>query len=481
LSHPDEQTAGPSTRPPGARCTIGIDVGTTAVKAVAVDDEGRVVARARVPHRVIAPTPDVLEHDALWAWRRGPRRALTLVSGALDGPAAGVVISSMVPSITAVDGKGVPRLPGLLYGDVRARDDGPDGPVARPGDHGGEREEGRRMLEWAVSELPGQPGYWPCQAVATHALCGVPGVDSATSTSFGSLMRKGRWDGDVLAGLGVTEGQLATIVPLGQVAGTLANSPTVVGGGSIDAFCEQIVSGAVRPGDVLVIFGATLVVWVVAEEWIEVEGLTSFPSTVPDKFMIGGPSNAGALFVDWVRTVTKGPARRSKAPSRPSDLRASDPARVPVWLPYLRGERTPFHDPGLLASLHGLDIAHGPDAVVRASYEASGFVIRRLVERSGLQARRIVATGGGSRSVAWMEAVADATGLPVDTVAVPEGAALGAAFLARMVAGLESDFQVSGSWARTGQRIEPDPAWAAAADRRYRLFEALGPGTPSPD
>jgi hypothetical protein len=50
-----------------------------------------------------------------------------------------------------------------------------------------------------------------------------------------------------------------------------------------------------------------------------------------------------------------------------------------------------------------------------------------------------------------------------------------------MVAGLESDFQVSGSWARTGQRIEPDPAWAAAADRRYRLFEALGPGTPSPD
>src|SRR5664280_1135579 len=164
------------------------------------------------------------------------------------------------------------------------------------------------MLAWAVHELPGAAGYWPCQAVATHALCGVPGVDSATATSFGSLLRRGRWDRDVLAELGVTEGQLATVVPMGQPAGTIPDSPTVVGGGSIDAFCEQIVSGAVRPGDVLVIFGATLVIWAVAGEWAEVAGLTSFPSTVPDQFLIGGPSNAGALFVDWVRAMTGGAA-----------------------------------------------------------------------------------------------------------------------------------------------------------------------------
>jgi xylulokinase len=79
-----------------------------------------------------------------------------------------------------------------------------------------------------------------------------------------------------------------------------------------------------------------------------------------------------------------------------------------------------------------------------------------------------------------MQAVADATALPVDTVAVPEGAALGAAFLARMASGIESDFQASGAWARTGRRIEPDPAWVAAADRRYRRFEALGPGSVDP-
>ena len=451
---------------------------------MAVDASGEVVARARVPHRVIAPVPDVLEHDALRAWRQGPRRALARVVEALDGPAAGVVTASMVPSMTAVDRRGIPRLPGLLYGDVRARDDGPDGPVARPDDHGGEREEGRRMLAWAVDALPGAAGYLPCQAVATHALCGVAGVDSATSTSFGSLMRGGRWDRAALADLGIDERQVARIVPLGATAGTVPGTSTVVGGGSIDAFCEQIVSGAVHPGDVLAIFGATLVVWVVTEQWLEVTGLTSFPSTAPDRFMIGGPSNAGALFVDWVRTVTGGrPPSRGRAAaagdghgSGTDDVaRTGDPVRVPVWLPYLRGERTPFHDPRLQASLHGLDIAHGPEDLVRASHEASGFVIRRLVERSGAPAHRIVATGGGSRSLPWMQAVADATGLPVDTVAVPEGAALGAAFLARMVAGLETDFHASSRWARTGRRIEPDPAWATAAAGRFRRVEELGP------
>jgi xylulokinase len=455
-------------------------VGTTAVKAVAVDGAGNVVARVRVPHRVITPSPDVLEHDALRAWRQGPRRALARVAAALDGPAAGAVTAAMVPSMTAVDRRGIPRLPGLLYGDVRARDDGPDGPAARPHDHGGEREEGRRMLAWAVGELPGAAGYWPCQAVATHALCGVPAVDSATATSFGSLMRGGRWDRDVLATIGVHEDRLARVVPLGRAAGTVPGTTTLVGGGSIDAFCEQIVSGAVHAGDVLAIFGATLVVWVVTDEWVEVTGLTSFPSTVPDRFMVGGPSNAGALFVDWVRTLTGGrppTGRRAgyRADAADAGVRAGDPARVPVWLPYLRGERTPFHHPGLQASLHGLDIAHGPEAVVRASHEASGFVIRRIVERSGGRAQRVVATGGGSRSVAWMQAVADATGLPVDAVAVPEGAALGAAFLARMAAGLESDFQASAGWARPGTRIEPDPDWAAQASLRFRRFEELGP------
>jgi len=75
-----------------------------------------------------------------------------------------------------------------------------------------------------------------------------------------------------------------------------------------------------------------------------------------------------------------------------------------------------------------------------------------------------------------MAATADATGLPVETVAVPEGAALGAAFLARMAAGLEPSLDGSRRWARAGTRVDPDERWRRAADERYRRFTALGSG-----
>jgi xylulokinase len=450
-----------------------VDIGTTSVKAVAVDPAGTVVARARVAHRVGTPSAGFLEHDPRRAWRQGPRKALAEVSAFLEGPAAGVVVSAMVPSITAVDRRGVPRLPGLLYGDARARDASWDhDPLARRDRFNGEREEGARMLAWAARELPGAAGYWPAQGVATNTLCGVPAVDFATGTSFGPLLDRGRWDRGALAALGVDERQVSVLTGFGEAAGTVAGTPTVVGGGSVDAFCEQMVAGADAPGDVLVIFGATLVVWAVTDEWREAPGLTSFPSMSPGLSLIGGPSNAGGLFADWVGRMV---GERRPPAADPEEGRPGDPGAVPVWLPYPRGERTPFHDPGLTASLHGLDITQGPGAVRRAAHEASGFVIRRIVELAGADARRIVATGGGSRSVPWMQAVADATGLPVDTVGVPEGAALGAAYLARMAAGLTSDFGASTRWASHGRRIEPDPAWAAAADARYGRFAALGP------
>ena len=462
------------SRPSGSGCTVGVDVGTTSVKAVAVDATGTVVARARVPHRVGTPTADLLEHDVAQAWRRGPRKAFASVSAELDGPPAGVVVTSMVPSITAVDRRGRPLLPGLLYGDGRAREAASEGnPDPSPG---GEREQGRRMFEWAVAQHPGAFGYWNCQAMATHALTGVPAVDAATATSFGGLFKRGRWNKEALDELGVGEDQLPVVGGMGASLGSIPGTPTAFAGGSIDAFCEQIVAGATQPGDVLVIFGATLIAWVVTDEWKDVPGLTTLPNMVAGQVMIGGPSNAGALFADWVsRVVGARPRRRPGAEDATGDERHGDPVRVPVWLPYLRGERTPYHDPELRASVHDLDISQGPESLVRGAHEASGFVIRRILERSGFGGRRIIATGGGSRSVPWMQAVADATGLPVDTVAVSEGAALGAAFLARMAAGLDSSFDVAASWARVGRRIEPDPEWVKAASRRYERFEELSP------
>jgi xylulokinase len=147
-----------------------------------------------------------------------------------------------------------------------------------------------------------------------------------------------------------------------------------------------------------------------------------------------------------------------------------------VWLPYVRGERTPLHRRDLRAELHDLALHHEPAHVLRAAYEAAGFVVRHhldLARDAGLQPTRIVATGGGTQVPHWMRALADCTGLPVEVAAVPEGAALGVAFVARTTAGLERDITDAHRWATTSRTVEPDPAWVEAAAPRYARFRAL--------
>jgi xylulokinase len=224
--------------------------------------------------------------------------------------------------------------------------------------------------------------------------------------------------------------------------------------------CEQLVAGADEPGDVLVVCGTTLIVWAVVDVERHVPGLWTNPHTRPGRWTIGGASNAGGLFQGW--------ASRLGGPVRSGD--AVDPGNVPVWAPYVRGERTPLHDPARRAALHDLDLTHGPAAVERAAWEAAGFVVRHHLDLAGVDARRIVATGGGTRVDGLMHALADCTGLPVHVAAEPEGAAMGAAYLARMALGHATGFEEAATWARTGRIVDPDPAWAVPAADRYRRF-----------
>jgi len=111
--------------------------------------------------------------------------------------------------------------------------------------------------------------------------------------------------------------------------------------------------------------------------------------------------------------------------------------------------------------------------VERAAYEAAGFVVRHLLDLAGAAPQRVVATGGGTRVEPWMQALADCTGLPVHVAAVPEGAALGAAWLARMAVGLEDGLDGLARWASTGRVVDPDPRWIEPVAERYARFREL--------
>jgi xylulokinase len=440
------------TRVSAKDVTIGIDIGTTAVKAVAADEDGHVVARTRIPHQVRVPAPDLLEHDADEAWRRGPLAAMAEL-GRPD--AVAVAVTAMVPSLTAVDDQGGPLTPGLLYGDNRGR--GPAGSDTTL--LSGETVE---FLRWTVREAPDAKGYWPATAVANHALGGEAVLDNATASTTYPLFDGTGWSEDVCAECGATAERMPRVGPTGAAVGQLRDADAVLAAGSVDALCEQLVAGAGRDGDVIVLCGTTLIVWITIPEYREVPGLWTVPHVTAGTFQIGGPSNAGGLFLGWVNALVA------------EDNSTVDPGRVPVWSPYVRGERTPYFDPDRRAVLDGLDLTHGGAAVRRAGYESSGFVVRQLIEMSGASAARVVATGGGTRVQPWMQAIADATGLPVDVSAVPEGAALGAAFIGRMAAGMETSMADAARWASTERVVEPDPAWTNPIQDRYARFLELG-------
>ncbi len=448
--------------------TVGIDIGTTSVKAVAADADGRVVASRRVPHDLRSGHAGELAHDAAQAWHHGVRAALDgVMAEAGSGiEVAAVEVAAMVPSMCAVDADGVPVSDGLLYGDARgALAPGAGEADADPSQSG----ELVRFLAWLVEHHPDAAGYWPAQAVANAALSGVGAIDSTVAMTTLPLFDFQGWDKAVAAEAGLDDvARLPRIVVGTESVGTApAAGGAVLGGGTIDALGEQLVAGADADGDVLVILGSTLIVWAVLGEWREEPGVWSVPHTAPGKSLIGGPSNAGGLFLNWVDRLLAGSRQEP-----PADL---DPGRVPVWQPYLRGERVPFHDPTRRASLHDLDIGMGPGAARRAAYEASGFATRHLLDLGRVDARRLVATGGGVRDAGWVQGLADATGLPVDVVGVPEGGALGAAWLARGIAGLEAPGATGERWARTDHRIEPDPeAVGYVADRYARYRELAG-------
>lgn len=394
--------------------TIGIDIGTTAVKAVAADDNGRVTARVRIGHQLAVPAPDRLEHDADEAWRRGPLAALDR----LVGPdTRALAVAAMVPSLTAVDPAGRPITPGLLYGDARGRV--PNASVARAQSvpSVGETAE---FLRWTAGQALDASGYWPAPAVANYALSGEAVIDYATAVTTLPLFDGTGWNATACADCGVTVDRMPRVETFGVGVGQVRGTGAVLAVGAVDALCEQIVAGADRDGDVLVLCGATLIVWTTISAARQVPGLWTIPHTAPGKSQIGGASNAGGLFLNWVDRVIG-----------PGDPALADPRRVPVWLPYIRGERTPFHEPDRRAVLDGVDLSQDAASVRRAAYEASGFVVRQLIELSGAPVARIVAAGGGTRIQPWMQAIADATGRPVEVSRVAEGAALGAAFLGR--------------------------------------------------
>jgi xylulokinase len=469
-----------------SRCselTAGIDIGTTSVKAVVADEDGNIVGRARQASELIIGPGGRFDHDARQTWWETPRDVLRqLLSG--HAPEA-VSVSAMMPSVAAVDDSGRPLGEGLLYGDSRGMQKGSGDPTTS--------DEMAHLSGWAAGNAPGAAGYWPAQAVANASLGGEGVADLASAFAAGPLFNGSGWDPAACAAVGLRPSQLPRVAVFGEAVGKVGADALgaqtwpgelVLAAGSVDGFCEQLVAGAVNDGDVLIGLGSTLVVWLTVPGWpAEIPHLWRVPHIAAGKAMVGGASNAGGIWADWVERVVRPVPGALVVPGgqgEPEGLDGLDdgalglsPGEVPVWWPWAKGERVPWHDRSLRIGLAGGDLSHGPAALRRAAFEATGFAIRYMLEvasTTGTAPKRFVASGGGTRNPPWLQAIADVLGHPVEPMAVPETAALGGAFLARMALGRESSMDDAARWSRYAAPVEPAPGWTAAADERYQLW-----------
>ena len=151
----------------------------------------------------------------------------------------------MVPSLTAVDDVGRPLTPGLLYGDSRAGEGGVETTFLS-----GEAVE---FLRWTARAAPDAKGYWPATAVANYALAGEAVLDTASASTTYPLFDGTGWSENRCGDCGVTTDRMPRVEPSGAATGRLRDSDAVLAAGSVDALCEQLVAGADRHGDVVVL------------------------------------------------------------------------------------------------------------------------------------------------------------------------------------------------------------------------------------
>jgi len=515
---------------PSGPLVAGIDIGTRSLKAVLVDEDGVVVRRLHVPSSLSVGPGDRLEHDALATWWEEPRSALDMLFGGNgrdsrevvtgaggrvgaedaqggrplfsesgeDGPQLAerlraVAVSAVMPSVAPVAESGQPLGPGLLYGSA-----GPAG----EGDPTSS-DEMERLAALSARSYAGAQGYWPAQAVANASLGGAGVLDLASAFATGPLFGAGGWDKEALARIGLDPASMPRVAVFGEAIGEVGGRGAVLGAGSVDGLCEQLVAGASAPGDVLITLGSTLVVWLCVPGWPETvpAGLWRVPHVALGMALVGGASNAGGLWVDWVGRLLRlggseagtdgagaagaggddgaqpSPGAGRPCSAEPGSASLLRPDDVPLWWPWARGERVPWHDGSLRVGLAGAHISHGPAHLQRAALEASGFVVRLVLDRAsglGTTPGRCLVSGGGVSNHAWLQALAEVLGRPVVPMAFPDGAALGAAFLARMAAGLETSVSDASRWARWAPPVEPRADWAEAAGERYqRWLEGL--------
>jgi xylulokinase len=462
---------------------LGLDLGTTEVKAGLVTPDGQLLALARAGYTFddgAAHGWSEQDPGAWWSAVVSAVRGLH-VSEAKEVVAIGV--DGHGPTLVAVDQRGEATRPAITFLDSRAQAES-DELAAATGVRG-----------WALGGLPA--ALW----VERHE----PAVAAATrwylTTWEWLALRLGGEavsplvpdqpvpDRSIVADAGLPTSRLPRTGCSGDVVGTLTETAAAalglragvpIVGGLVDAFASYLGAGLLEPGDAYDPGGAAGGFGVYWDRPLDVSGGFVTPAPLAGRFSVGAAMAATGRALDWYRDSFLGGTITTDALL---DEAAATPPGADglVFLPYLAGERSPIWDPQARGVLAGLTLGHGRGHVARAIVEASALAIRHVATpmlEAGVGVTEMRVCGGPARSPFWNQVKADVTGFRVAVPGVLETAVLGSAILAAVGVGAHRDLPTAiRAMTRIETRIEPRGELRTGYDTLFEAYRALYPAT----
>jgi len=479
---------------------IGIDVGTTGTKSLLFSADGAVVGRDYEGYSLETPHVGYSEQNANSWWHAAVKTVRTICADPeVAGHVAAISLSLQGGTLVPVDASGEPLCPAIVWNDARAAKEAAAfkekfGAEYMYQKSGWRLGRGLNALEilWLRENQPDIfRRAWKFLSVPDFISFKMTGRTAVDISDAGinqlADIRKAAYDQDILDFIGITEDQLAEIVPSGAPIGHLTPEAaaqlglpesTLLVAGAHDQYAAALGAGAINAGDVIIGSGTT---WVVTAMTDSPRFETHFAQSVSAVEGMWGSLVSigyGGVCLEWFRkNVMAADAAGNLMSFEEIDKMASAKnvgANGLFFYPYFGGSSHPESDTVSKASLVGLDLSHDRFDIARAIMEGVTYQILWVLEdmsaKFPVSALKLV--GGASKSALWSQMVADISGMPVMIPAIPDLTCVGAAILAGVGSGIFSS--IADGYRRLAVQekvIAPDSENAASYKKLFALYK----------
>lgn len=489
---------------------LGIDVGTSCLKAGLYDEGGRLLGLGREAVVMDTPRPGWAQCDPE-RWWHALLRALDAAcrhAGAQPSEIGAVGLGVLFPCVIPLAADARALYPAILYSDQRSLDQ-----VRWIAGRIDLDEYQRRMgnvlvpgtsavtsMAWLRDRQPAAYRGARVLGFVNTLLCARMTGEFVTDRTMAALSglvdieQPDRWSAEFCERLDIDQAKLPPIIGMADRAGEItaeaaritglrARTPVVCGGG--DSAVSAAGGGALDGRTLIYSAGSTDCVMLPMNAPTADRRWVNCAYVEPGSFLAIGATTSSGVSIEWfLHTFLGLEGDRGYDEMTRLAARAPAGARGVLYLPYLQGERAPIWDPLARGMLAGLSHTTSRDDMARAVLEGTAFGLRHIVDCLDRIAaepiREIRALGGGTRNALWNQIKADVLQKRLDVLEFQETGTLGAALMAGMGTGVYRGFAEAIEVARSvsGTRaVEPDPAMSGLYDERFELFTSLYPRT----